>query len=154
MCITPYLALEGTGTQLTGFSLKALKLSYTWDNVTFKAGDLFDEKGWYPYLNYFGTSYYGWTWDGELATLPTCVVTAGYDEYFALEITGDSCCGGGYKFSTFAWFDTGNSTGLFDWSETRIKLSVGIGSSVSLNFGMSATQAGMNWFKLGSEVVW
>ena len=153
-CITPYLALEGAGTEITGFSLKALKLSYTWDNVTFKAGDLFDEDGWYPYLNYTTTRYYGWTWDGELATLPVCAVTEGYDEYFALEIAGDSCCGGSYAFSTFAWFDTGNSTGLFDWSETRVKLSVGIGSNTTIDFGMSAKQTGMNWFRLGTEVVW
>ena len=153
-CITPYLALEGSGTQISGLSLKALKLSSSWDNITFKAGDLFDENGWYPYLNYVGTRYYGWTWDGELATLPICAVAEGYDEYLALEVTGDSCCGGDYKFTTFAWFDTGNSIGLFDWSETRAKFSVGLGSNLSISFGMSVTQAGTNWFKLETVVLW
>jgi len=153
-CITPYLALEGAGTEITGFSLKALKLSYTWDNATFKAGGLFDEDGWYPYLNYLGTRYYGWTWDGELATLPSCVVTEGYDEYFGLLVTGDSCCGGAYKFTTFAWFDTGNSTGLFDWAETRVKLSVGVASNTTINFDISVTQGRASWFRLGTGIVW
>jgi len=153
-CITPYLALEGAGTQIAGLSLKALKLSYTWDNVTFKAGELFDEDGWYPYLNYTGIRYYGWTWDGELTTLPVCAVTTGYDEYLGLEVTGDSCCSGSYRFAAFTWFDTGNSSGLFDWAETRVKLSVGIGSNITINFSMSAKQTGMNWFRWETEVVW
>ncbi|MCD6142302.1 hypothetical protein J7J55_06255 [Candidatus Bipolaricaulota bacterium] len=153
-CITPYFALEGLGTNITGLSLKALKLSYTWDNLTFKAGELFDEDGWYPYLNYTGTRYYGWTWDGELATLPACTVTEGYDEYLGLEMSGDSCCGGASTLSAFAWFDTGNSTGLFDWAETRVKLSAGIGSNVTLTFGMSIPQTGTSWFRLGIEVYW
>lgn len=153
-CITPYLALEGAGTGITGLSLKALKLSYTWDNVTFKAGELFDEDGWFPYLNYTAIRYCGWTWDGELTTLPVCAVTTGYDEYLGLEVAGDSCCGGSYRFSAFTWFDTGNSTGLFDWVETRLNLSVGLGSNTSISFGMSVKQTGTSWCQLGIEVLW
>jgi len=70
-CFTPYFALEGGETRITGFSLKALKLSYRWDNVTFKAGDLFDEGGWEQHLNY-AYYLYGWTWDGELSYLAFC----------------------------------------------------------------------------------
>lgn len=156
-CITPYFALESTGTQIaqiTGFSLKALKFSYTWDNVTFKAGHIFGNDGWYPYLNYTTTKYYGWTWDGELSTLPNCTVPKNYDEYFGLQATGDSCCGGSFTFSAFAWFDTGNSLGLFDWVETRAKLSVMVGSNTTFNFGMSVPQTGSSWFRFGVDVTW
>lgn len=33
----------------------------------------------------------------------------------------------------FSWFDTGNSTAIFSWEETRIDLEVGIGSNAMLN---------------------
>ena len=154
-CITPYVVLEGVGTELQGFSLKALKLSYTWDGVTFKAGHMFDTDGWYPYLNYMGSPrYYGWTWDGELATLPICAVPSTHDEYFGLEIDGDACCGGSYYMSAYSWFDTGDSDGLFDWIETRAEFEVGIGSNLTFSFGLSVTQEGADWIELGTEVLW
>jgi hypothetical protein len=154
VCIMPYIALEGVGTELQGFSLKALKLEYSWEGITFKAGHMFDTDGWYPYLNYLGTRYYGWTWDGELATLPICAVPSTHDEYFGLEIDGDSCCGGSYDMSVYSWFDTGDSDGLFDWIETRAELDVGIGSNVTLSFGLSVTQTGADWIEFGTEVLW
>jgi hypothetical protein len=56
--------------------------------------------------------------------------------------------------SAYSWFDTGDSDSLFDWIETRAKLEVGIGSNLTLSFGLSVTQAGANWIELGTEVLW
>jgi len=154
-CVTPIFALEGAGTQIEGISLKALKLSYSWNGITFKSGHLFDEDGWQTYLNYPPVGYaYGWTWDGELSYYSECKVPAGYDEYLGLLVDGDACCGGAYGLSVFAWFDTGQSTGIFDWVETRVALRTAIGSNVDLNFGMSVTQVGADWVGLGIDMRW
>jgi len=159
VCFTPYLALEGAGGSITGLSLKAMKLEYSWNGLTFKAGDLFDENGWYPYLNYANPSmkYLGWSWDGELTTLLPCLAMPArgevpYDEYIGIIVGGDSCCGGSSAFSAFAWFDTGNSSGLFDWAETRIQLREEIGTNIAVTFGISVTQGGTDWFRLGTDI--
>jgi len=155
VCITPILALEGSGTQIEGIGLKALKLAYSWNGITFKSGHLFDEDGWTTYLNYPLVDYaYGWAWDGELTYYSECKVPSGYDEYFGLLIDGDACCGGSYDFSAFAWFDTGNSSGIFDWIETRANLRIGIGSNAALTYGMSVTVDGLQWTRLGFDFAW
>ncbi len=159
VCFTPYFAFEGAGEQITGLSLKALKVEYAWNSVTFKAGDLFGTTGWYPYLNYTGLKYLGWSWDGELTTLESCVAKpvdseVPYPEYLGVIVGGDTCCGGGLTFSVFTWFNTGTSSGLFDWAETRMSLREGIGSNIVLTFGMSITQVGPDWFRFGTQVSW
>lgn len=156
-CLTPYFAFETSPTNSTlieGIGLKAVLLKYEWNGITLKAGHLFDEDGWYPYPNYFGTRIYGWTWEGELATNPICVVTRGYDEFFGIQVGGPACCGGTYGFSAFAWFDTGNSSGIFDWVETRITLRTAIGSNADLFWGLSVTTSGVNWVRLGVSSSW
>jgi|YelNatPaOPRAMG01_1025707.scaffolds.fasta_scaffold28624_2 hypothetical protein len=155
-CLTTYFALEGplTGLGIEGIGLKALTVACTWNGVTLKLGHMFDENGWYPYLNYLGTRVYGWTWDGELATVPACAVTEGYDEFIGIKVDGAACCGGSYVFSAFAWFDTGNSSGIFDWVESRFNLQVGLGSSVDVSFGLSVTTSGVNWVRLGATLRW
>ena len=160
-CITPYLALEGTGAHIEGLSLKALKFAYTSNGVTLKAGELFDTDGWYLYQNYYdpSTRVLGWSWDGELTTMSNCLATAGvekgvYNEYLGLIVDGDACCGGAYSLSVFTWFDAGGSPGLFDWAETRVNLSAGIGSNVTISLGISATTAGMHWIRAGFLAQW
>lgn len=153
-CITPYVVLEGGGHEIAGLSLKALKLAYSWDGVTFKAGHLFDENGWSEYLNHEFYQW-GWTWDGELSYLAPCKVPSNYDEYFGLIIGGDSCCGESYEVSVFSWFDTGSQTaGIFDWVETRASLRTALAPNTSLTFSMSATTSGIDWIKTGVSLVW
>ncbi|MCX6094429.1 MAG: hypothetical protein NTY63_06385 [Candidatus Bipolaricaulota bacterium] len=153
LCFTPYLALTGGGTLIDGIDLKALLFECSWDGYTFKAGHLFDEDGWQEYLN--STYYdYGWTWDGELTYLDPCKVPDGYDEFFGVEIEGDACCGGEYGLSAFVWFDTGDSTGIFDWVETRVMFRTAIGPNTDLRLGMSVTQSGGNWIGVGFDLHW
>lgn len=153
LCFTPYLALNGSGVSIDGIELKAIAFECAWDAFTFKAGHLFDEDGWQEYLNY--TYYdYGWTWDGELSYLNPCKVPDGYDEYFGLEVRGDACCGGEYGLSTFVWFDTGKSAGIFDWVETRVILRTALSANLDLRFGMSVTEAGAGWIGVGFDMHW
>lgn len=153
-CITPYLALEGGGHEIRGFSLKALKLAYSWDGVTFKAGHLFDENGWSEYLNYEFYEW-GWTWGGELSYLAPCKVPSNYDEYFGLVLDGESCCGGGSNTSLFAWFDTGSEVGgIFDWVETRASVRYGVSANLDVSFAMSLTNGGIEWLKTGLGLSW
>lgn len=155
-CFTTYFALEGplTGFGIEGVGLKAFTLACSWNGITLKAGHMFDEDGWYPYLNYLGTRVYGWTWDGELATVPACAVTSGYDEFVGIRVDGEACCGGSYIFSAFAWFDTGNSSGLFDWVETRIGLQVGLGPNTDVAVGLSVKTTGVSWVRFGFTMRW
>lgn len=154
VCVTPYMVLEGGGSEITGIALKALKLAYTWNGVTFKAGELFDEDGWSEYLN--GDFYeWGWSWDGELTYLSSCKAPANYDEYFGLLIDGDSCCGGSFEASVFSWFDTGSSTAaIFDWVETRASVWLGVGYNTELSFSMSLTDSGVDWIQIGGRFIW
>ncbi|KPJ58400.1 MAG: hypothetical protein AMJ46_14255 [Latescibacteria bacterium DG_63] len=154
-CFTPYLALEGAGTLIDGISLKALLVDYSWNGIVFKVGELFDEDGWRPYLTYPGYDVqYAWAWDGTLTSYDECKVPEGYDEFFGVEIDGDSCCGGSFDASLFSWFDTGDSTGIFDWKETRVDLEVGIGSNSTLITSMRLDNNGLHWVKLGYKFVW
>jgi len=153
LCFTPYLGLTGGGSFIDGIDLKALLLECSWNGYTFKTGHLYDEDGWQEYLN--STYYdYGWTWDGELTYLTPCKVPAGYDEFFGVEVLGDACCGGDYGLSVFAWFDTGKSTGIFDWVETRVMFRTAISPHADLRFGMSVTESGGNWVGMGFDLTW
>jgi len=97
---------------------------------------------------------YAWAWDGTLTSYDECKVPQGYDEFFGVEIDGDSCCGGNFDASMFSWFDTGNSTGIFDWKETRVDLEVGIGSNAILMTSIRLDNDGLHWVKLGYRFVW
>jgi len=155
VCFTPYLALNGAGTSIEGISLKALLVEHTSQGVTFKAGHLFDEDGWRPYLNYPGYDVqYAWAWDGTLTSYDECKVPQGYDEFVGVEIDGDSCCGGNFNASAFYWFDTGNSIGVFDLEELRVSLEVGIGSNSSVLVGAGLRNTGLSWLKLGYKFLW
>jgi hypothetical protein len=153
LCFTPYIGLTGGGAFIDGIELRALLFECTWNGYTFKAGHLFDENGWEEHLNYAWRPY-GWTWDGELSYLASCKVPDGYDEFFGIEVLGDACCGGEYGLSAFAWFDTGKSTGIFDWVETRVMFRTAISPNIDLRFGMSVTQSGHNWVGMGFDLTW
>ena len=71
---------------------------------------------------------------------------------------GDSCCGGGFSFSVFNWFDIdddniyGDAPGMFGWEETVFDLSVDIGTNVTLLSGISWLDEGLRWIKMGVMV--
>jgi len=151
-CITPYVSLEGDGTSLTGITLNALLLEYSFNGVTFKAGEIFDNT-WYSYMVPEASQYtYGFTATGGISY--ACIYNEAYDEYFGFEIDGDSCCGGAFAVSVFNWFDTGDSTSIFDWMETTANLEIGLGSNTTFSTGLSLDNGGLNALKLGFEFTW
>jgi hypothetical protein len=155
-CVRPYFTLDGTGTSITGITLNALALSYSFNGVTFKAGEIFDNT-WYSWALNGSVYTWGFTKTGGFSTTSAstgCIYNINYDEFFGVEIDGDSCCGGSFKVGIYNFFDVGAATGIFDWQETLASVSLGIGSNTTLYFGVSYLNTGLNWFDVGLKFVW
>jgi len=164
VCVTPYLSLLGTNTVIEGIELNALLLEYSYNGVTIKAGEIFNNTWRAGYVN--NMRVYGWTLDGTLSYYSQCkygpttltdidddaetddVAVPDYDEFFGIWIDGDSCCGGAYDVFVINFLDIDDTDNLFDWQETVAGLEVGIGPSVSLGISMSLTTDGLQWFKI------
>ncbi len=130
-CITPYYSLDTSGTyHIDGIYIYGLKLSYTWNGVTFTDKTSFD-----PAKNSSIT--------GKSA----------YWELFQIESKSDSCCGGAVDFTVGNYFKTGGTT-LFDWGETDVSLSFGIGSNFTLNTGLIVDSTGLTQVSGGFTVTW
>jgi len=155
-CITPYISLVGNGTTIEGITLNALLLEYSFNGVTFKAGEIFDNN-WYSYLAPDGGGYnYAFTTSGGLTLsdyYPGCVIDVDYDEYFGFVIDGDSCCGGAFSVYMYNWFDT-SETSFFGWQETTAGIDVGIGSNTTISFDLSLMNDGVDWFTFDIEFTW
>jgi hypothetical protein len=152
-CVRPYFQLLGAGNEIQGIELYALALSYSFNGVTFKAGEIFagEDDTYGGWLN--GSAYdYGWSKTGGFTS--TCIYKDAYDEYFGIEIDGDSCCGGSFKVGIYNFFDIQATTALFDWQEMLASVSLGIGSNTTLYFGVSYLNTGLNWFDIGIKFVW
>jgi len=86
---------------------------------------------------------------------------AQYDEYLAIIVDGASCCGGAFTVSIFNWFDAGddnlqfgaNPAGVFDWEQTEIAFSVGIGANITLLGGLSVTSDDLEYLKIVAQFV-
>jgi hypothetical protein len=162
VCFTPYMSLVmDTGNEyITGISLNALTIEYDMgQGVTFKAGTLFN-RSWgdtgFAKIDDDDTacdSDYAWCWThtGDLLMsgyfgTGCCVdgATAAYDEYFAILIDGDACCGGAFSVSAFTWFDDHLTENFMDWVETEIDISIGVGSNTTLYFGVDLKAAGLD----------
>ena len=142
VCLTPYfdVSMGATDYIVDGIVLRALTLSYSWNGVTFKAGEIF--------------SYYaGFTKSGGLSTYAGCVVTNS-DEFFGVEIDGDSCCGGLVDASFYTFFDLGGSTGIFDWLYFVGNASVGLGTNITLDFGLEISPTAFEALKIGFDLTW
>jgi hypothetical protein len=151
-CVRPYFTLEGNGaTFIDGITLNALLLSYSFNGVTFKAGEIFDNT-WYSWALNGSISTWGFSKTGGLTY--SCIYDIDYDEYFGVEIDGDSCCGGSFKVGIYNFFDIEATGALFDWQETLASMSLGIGSNTTLYFGVSYLNTGLNWFDVGIKFVW
>jgi len=150
VCVTPYITLEGDGASISGLTLNALLLSYSFNGVTFKAGEIFDNT-WYTWALNGTMKTWGFTSTGGLSW--SCIYNEAYDEFFGIVIDGDSCCGGAFNVGIYNFFDTSEST-LFAWQETLASLSVGVGTNTSVQFGLSLMNDGVNWFTLGATFTW
>jgi hypothetical protein len=163
VCFTPYLALEVQDNVITGISFNALLIEYDMgQGVTFKAGTLFGsawgdtgipKRGMQASQSCDSDDSYCFTPSGDLSSYAACcivpVTETCYDEYFAVLIDGDACCGGAFSVSVFNWFDDNQlatGTNFMDWAETEVDISVGIGANTTLTFGFDLGQAGLlNW---------
>jgi len=157
VCFTPYISLVVQGAAITGIELNALTLEYDMgQGVTFKAGSFFDTSWGFTGIAKVGDTAscdteYTYCWDSngnivkDLSTADCCIAPC-YDEYFAILIDGDACCGGAFSVEVFNWFDDHLTTGFMDWAETEVDISIGIGSNTTLSFGFDLGQSGLlNW---------
>jgi hypothetical protein len=132
-CIELYYELiyEGTtGYKIEGIDFYGIALEYTWNGVSFSSASSFDAD-------------YNEDITGNAA----------YWEVFTIASTADSCCGGGFDFSVATYFDN-DSTKLFDWGESDIDVSVGMGSNFSVSAGLVVDTTGFTELTVGFDVTW
>jgi len=172
-CFTPYLSLvmDPTHAYITGIALNALTIEYDMgQGVTFKAGTLFN-RSWGDTgfakvgdtATCDGDYAFCWTHAGELLMSgyygTGCCVdygitgTARYDEYFAILIDGDACCGGAFSVSAFTWFDDDQTDAFMDWVETEVDISVGFGSNTTLSVGFDLKADGLDNMVIGVKFI-
>ncbi len=128
-CFTIYASFEpgpSGATEITGLSIYGLGVSYDWDGVSFKS------------LSYL---------DGLHHVKDT------YWEQFTIKSTSDSCCGGNLVFETSTYFQDTHTT-LFDWAETDIGISIGLGSGATISTSIVVDTTGFSEWKLGWKISW
>jgi hypothetical protein len=165
-CIKPYFSLytNGNSYSIDGVTLNALTLEYEVSpGVTFKAGELFTHDEWFDYVTWAEQWWVGWTASGEIAAWHDNLWEYGWDgrqlwgveEYFALEIDGDACCGGQFDAFFYTWFDIDAIDLFMDWVLTVAGVRLGIATNTTLIFTMFVSPFDeLNRLVLGSEFVW
>ena len=156
VCIVPTLSLidtplngAGAPVGVGGISLDAVQIEYDMgQGVTFKAGHLFNAmRG--RVGNCRGEKEWHWDASGELQPWykADCWISTDWDEYIAVLIDGDACCGGAFSVEVFNWFWTGQddlvATNFMDWVQTRAALKIGVGANTTLGFKVRLGQAGL-----------
>jgi hypothetical protein len=142
VCIVPIMSLDLDGTTIAGITLNALTLEYSWNGVSFSAGELLVPV-WDGYTHYF-------TETGAITTSLACAAGSAYDQFFGFAVDGDACCGGSYGFSVYNFFDVGSElVGIFGWEETILDVEFGVGSNITLNAGFNVTDTGLEEFTFG-----
>jgi hypothetical protein len=131
-CIIIYAELV-TGSSdwiITGLDIYGVGLRYSWNGLSFASYSSFDP--------------------GKNASLTG---KSEYWEVFTVTNNTDSCCGGGFEFSVSTYFSC-DSTALFDWGETDVDVSVGIGSNFTLSTGIFVDTTGFKEWTIGFAVTW
>ena len=160
VCFTPYLSLAfdpATTTTITGIEFNALLLAYTWNGVTFKAGEIFD--------NSWATHTWGFDATGGLTTYEHgCPIDMTYDEFFGVEVDGDSCCGGAFSAGVYNFFNVGAPLyaagpppvggGIFDWQQTRVNLEFGIASNLTIRLSLAVDTVNIKSLCVGFTFTW
>lgn len=142
VCVTPYFDLNQEGLNvIQGITLRALLLTYEYNGVTLKAGELF-------------AYYAGFTKAGALSTYANCVVPNA-DEFIGIWYDSDSCCGGSLSASFVTFFDAGSqANGIFDYVLMVAGVELGIGSNVSIRTGLEVSPTGIDALSLGFTLSW
>ena len=156
VCVTPHFSLDGSHFwTVDGITLNALLLEYSYDGVTVKVGEIFDNV-WPIDDPMPAIEHWGFTLDGDLAPLGSSLLSVGcvyeyekgYDEFFGIWIDGDACCGGAYDIGIISFFDTSQTGVLFDWAETVATFGIGVGPNVTFELSLSAKADGLQWFQI------
>ncbi len=163
-CIVPRFGIVETRDDgvpvFDGIQLFGLIAEYTHSGVTLKVGTRFTEDlGWLYAFDRYGN--FLWYIGSPLPTCPPpwCEPMREYDEYFALIVDGETCCGGGFGLSVCTWFDVnddnpdGDAAGIFGWEETQFEGYLDIGPNTTLTGGLSILNEGLNWMQVGVEFV-
>jgi len=174
VCIEPFFELDMDNTLLEALVFRGFMVeTEITKGVTFKAGTVFQPDDYVEIINggwYFDDLGNRFAGEPDLVCPPDgCFVIYPYlyDEYFALIVDGDSCCGGGFTFSIFNWFDIDDdnpfaslvvpseqSAGMFGWEHTLIDFSVDVGWNTTLVTGLSVKNEGLDWMKIGFKTRW
>jgi len=131
-CIIIYAELV-TGSSdwiITGLNIYGVGLRYSWTGLSFASYSSFDP--------------------GKNASVTG---KSEYWEVFTITNNTDSCCGGGFEFSVSTYFSC-DSTALFDWGETDIDVSVGVGSNFTFSTGLLVDTTGIKEWTIGFAVTW
>jgi hypothetical protein len=153
VCITPYLSIvQSDSNVIHGIEFNAITIDYTFNGVAFSAGTIVDN----TWRRWLGDSVRTWGFapDGSITYIECEKVNAAYDEFFAVVIDGDSCCGGAFSVGLYNWFDIGAATGIFDWQETTLYINLDVGTQTELRFGGSLGTTGVNYVTAGITFSW
>lgn len=163
LCFTPYLSVMAghSDTELSGIALNAITVDYEMrQGITLKAGHRFTNLAWDiyfdPYLFTYQRAFSPW---GEVSTYGSigafCPWNLDYDEYFAIEVDGNSCCGGLFDAWMYTWFDVDQPGTVFmDWVETVVGVDVMIGPNKTLGFHTGLKTTGLNFLDIGIKFIW
>ena len=80
--------------------------------------------------------------------------SADYEEYIAIEVSGESCCGGSFDAFIYNWFDTEQTGAFMDWAETVFGVRISLGSNSKLFLNVFLDAGGLNELDLGFEFIW
>jgi hypothetical protein len=153
ICVTPYFDIVMDGTYIVdGIELAALMLTYNYNGVTFKAGEIFNH-AWERESEYLNAWNQCVQVDEEWYFTPCGSLTryeghgcAFYvqdvypNEMFGVTIDGDSCCGGSFDVCLYNFFVAGaadGAYGIFGWLGTYAQLTVDIGTQTYLGASLT-----------------
>ncbi len=163
VCLKPYLSLDDDYYSITGIVLNALTLEYeAAPGVTFKFGEKFTDDEWFDYVTWSEQWWTGWSAWGEIAAWHDNLWEYGWDgiwsydddEYIALEIAGDACCGRPFEAFIYNWFDTEQVGVFMDWDQTIAGMLLGIAPNTTLAFTIYVSPGGLDYLVFGTELAW
>ncbi len=163
VCVEPWLRIARSGESNTpvfdGIQVPGLIAELAYGGVALKMGTRFNEEDDDYAFDRYGNREHSESDPQLWCAPPYCEAMTAYDEYYALIVDGESCCGGGFGLSIFNWFDVdddnpnGDAAGIFGWEETRIEGYLDIGTNATLTGGLSILNEGLNWLEVGMEFV-
>jgi len=162
LCVTPYF--EGDNYTLNDIELMALTLVYEISpGILLKAGEMFGDDDWENYASWAERRWGLWSHWGDVLPYHWQLREYGghyeldyddYEEYFAIEVSGDSCCGSSFDVFVYSWFDTDQTGAFMDWEETVVGIQVGVGQNTTVRLVTFLDADGLDQLDLIVGFVW